>query len=168
MASNTINPSHPGVDVRSLFFSGGISMNLMCTPKDFGNLCKCFTIQHTNHRHVSHTSWSGNLSTYLESLWFYASYRFFLSLILKPQVSMHYALLQERALGSMQVYHFITFAIPEIYSSDPFFSNLSCNLNHPCMQHYTLKSDTREWGSGFNASNNFIIPLIHLNSLKIS
>jgi hypothetical protein len=73
-------------------------------------------------------------------------------------VSMHYALLQERALGSMQAYHFITFAIPEIYSSDPFFSNLSCNLNHPCMQHYTLKSDTREWGPGFNASNNFIIP----------
>jgi hypothetical protein len=60
--------------------------------------------------------------------------------------------------NASKVYHFITFAIPEIFSSVHFISNLSCNLNHPCMQHYTMKSDTREWGSGFNASNNFINP----------
>jgi hypothetical protein len=129
----------------------------MCTPKDFGNLCKCFTIQHTNHRCFPYILVWKSVPIFRISL-VLCFYPFYLSLILKPQVSMHYALLQEKSLGSMQVYHFITFAIPEIYSSDPFFSNLSCNLNHPCMQHYTLKSDIREWGSGFNASNNFIIP----------
>lgn len=123
-------------------------MNLMCTPKDFGNLCKCFN----NSTHKSQTCFP-----YILVWKSVPIFRISLVLMILPLFSLfnikslrypsvHYALLQERALGSMQVYHFITLPFQRSILQSLFFNNLFCNLNHPCMQHYTLKSDNKRMG----------------------